>query len=271
VTPTVAVLITSYNRRVKTLDCLRSIVQQAGLGTSFALKVVLVDASSPDGTATEVRRLHPSAVVLTVPSTCYWGAGMRTATMSPEASAADYIMWLNDDVVLDVDAVQRLLDVSVAQGEPGIVIGQLRGSLGEPTYGGMLRGRRPLDFRRVGILPTVTTVDTFNGNVVLIPVEVGQRLGGPDVHFPHAMGDIDFGLRARRAGILMQQAPGSLGLCELNQPVTQHGRTARLRAVTSVKALPPRAWSVFCLRHAGPAAPAYFVKPYLVALGGGGK
>jgi hypothetical protein len=113
--------------------------------------------------------------------------------------------------------------------------------------------------------------DTFNGNVVLVPAPIVAKLGHVDgTHFPHAMGDIDYGLRVRSAGFVAFQAKGTLGMCERNPPTPSiGGPISRLRAVSGPKRLPPRAWWVFCMRYGGWLALPYFAKPYLWSLKGG--
>jgi GT2 family glycosyltransferase len=59
--------------------------------------------------------------------------------------------------------------------------------------------------------------DTFNGNVVLVPAPIVAELGHVDgAHFPHAMGDIDYGLRVRSSGFGVVQVQGTVGMCERN-------------------------------------------------------
>lgn len=269
--PTIAVLMTSYNRCTQTLRALEALHGQAGRGTSFELHVHLVDASSPDGTAAAVRSRFPEVHLISAPEDTYWGQGMAKAASAAPPEAA-YHLWLNDDVALHPEAVLHLLWTAVDglqnEREP-VVVGHLTDSSGRTSYAGFRRNGRPLSFVHVRESDGPQNCDTVNGNVVLIPRVVYERHGGVDPVFPHAMGDIDFGLRVRAAGDRIVQAPGTVGTCENNATSGQpHSALARLKAVASVKQLPPRAWWTMCRRHAGPAAPAYFAKPYLSALMG---
>ena len=112
--------------------------------------------------------------------------------------------------------------------------------------------------------------DTFNGNVVLVPAPIVAELGHVDgAHFPHAMGDIDYGLRVRSSGFGVVQVQATVGMCERNPlKPPEGGPISRLRAVAGPKRLPPTAWWVFCMRHGGRLALPYFAKPYLWSLGG---
>lgn len=259
---------TSFNRRKHTIRCLDSLFGQAGLNEAFGLGVTLVDAGSPDGTADAVRHRFPAVTVIEASSDVFWGAGMRAAAQSDGLNGREIQLWLNDDVVLARDSIARLLACS--QRNPGaIVVGQLQGNDGSASYGGFVRQRYPLQFAQIGPRDEDTECDTFNGNVVLLPSTVIEAVGLIDPAMRHAMGDIDYGLRARAQGFRSVQAPGIVGRCDTNPPGVNPStlsRVERLRQTASVKRLPPRAWWTLCHRHGGVWAPVLFLKPYLASL-----
>lgn len=261
----IAVLITSHNRRSQTLTCLTSLLERQRDADGYELRVVHVDADSSDGTAAAIGKRFPEVERVPSNADTYWGGGMRYAGEIAGVRGLDFHLWLNDDVVLDEDALARLL--KLAQLRPdSIIVGQLRSASGEATYGGLRRGPLPLRFIPVGIQSSAQPCDTFNGNVVLVPIRIVEQLGHIDQALPHAMGDIDYGLRARQLDIGVIQTPRSVGVCERNElEVWQNGTTplVRIKRVASVKRLPPRAWWTLCRRHGGALALLYFVKPYL--------
>lgn len=271
----IAVLMTCHNRRQKTLECLASLHEQIGSGEEFHIGVHLVDAGSTDGTTGAVQEAFPRVSVVPADASVFWGEGMAMAARAAGDVAANYHLWLNDDVVLEPDAVVRLLETAGRQASAEhIVVGQLRDTRGAPSYGGFRRGRRPLAFEPIGVTDRDTYCDTMNGNVVLVSARAAEVLGRIDPAFPHAMGDIDYGLRARAAGIPVVQASGVCGECDRNPPPASSrasSRWQRLRGMTGVKRLPPRAWWTFCRRHAGLLAPGYFVKPYATAVAKSGR
>lgn len=57
-------------------------------------------------------------------------------------------------------------------------------------------------------------VDHFNGNIVLIPRAAYKVLGNLDHYFTHSKGDFDYGMRAKKANIVMFQAGEVLGECD---------------------------------------------------------
>ena len=77
--PTIAVLLTCFNRRAKTLAALEALFKQDGAGTTFALNVFLVDDGSSDGTGDAVRGAFPQVHVIDGTGDLYWNGGMRRA------------------------------------------------------------------------------------------------------------------------------------------------------------------------------------------------
>ena len=266
----ISVLMTSHNRCSKTLLAMASVQASARSSSRpVDLSIVLVDAGSTDGTREAVAEQFPEVNVVEADGDVYWGTGMSLAGGEARKSDSDFHLWLNDDVSLNLGALELLLATSGQFGGRAIVVGQLVGTEGAASYGGFCRGSglQRLRFTNVGVTDAPTECDTVNGNVVLVPREVRESIGDVDERFPHAFGDIDYGLRARSAGFQVVQAPGVVGKCDRNPPVEAASRAReRLRSVASVKRLPRSAWWEFCRRHGGALAPLHFVKPYAGAL-----
>ncbi|OAH09607.1 glycosyltransferase family 2 protein [Streptomyces jeddahensis] len=274
----IAVLMTSHNRREKTLTALAALRRQRGLPPGTALSVHLVDAGSSDGTARAVAERFPDVDVTTVGTDVFWGEGMRLAGHSsdrPDLPPCTHRLWLNDDVTLDDDAVAELLATADRLPAPAVVVGAVRASDGSrTTYSGRRRTRprwhpRSHDFALVEPTGRPEPCDTFNGNVVLVPRAAYDRLGDIDRRFRHSMGDYDYGLRARRAGIPVHVTPRHVGVCDTNPPGTGSrepgiGVREALRRVTSRRELPLAAWWSYCNRHLWPWAPVWMVSPYLL-------
>jgi GT2 family glycosyltransferase len=104
---TLAVLMASHNRRDTTLACLRSVASQ--VGANVTLRVYLVDDASTDGTASAVRAEFPEVAVLDGSGDLFWSGGMRVAQEAASDAEPDFLLWLNDDVVLASGAVTTLL------------------------------------------------------------------------------------------------------------------------------------------------------------------
>jgi len=267
-----AVIMTCRNRRDKTVACLRSLRAQR-VDSGVTMEVFLTDDGSTDGTAEAVRAVFPDIHILAGDGTLYWNRGMRAAWQQAVAGAFDGYLWLNDDAVLQEDAVGRLRDVAR---RGAIAVGTTSNAAGtQATYGGLRRRTGRLAFEVLEPGAEARACDTFNGTCVLIPAEVVQRVGLLDGVFRHALGDIDFGLRARRARCAALIVPGYVGTCARNAAAQTWrdetlGLRQRFELMCGPKGLPPREWLAFAARHGGPAWPGLFVSPYVkVALSAG--
>ena len=276
---TVAVLLACYNRRDRTLECLRRL--RANQSAAIALSVYLVDDASTDGTVDAVRESFPEVHVIQGSGDLFWGGGMRMAFEHAVPSNPEFLLWLNDDVQLDDDALSRLLKtatMALGPGEtPAIVAGSTRDPVtGATTYGG---ANRPDRLRRVTFTmvepgTAVRACDTMNGNIVLIPRVVYDTIGNIDRRFTHWIGDFDYGLRARDAGFRVLVAPGHYGSCVLNVGIffdERLGRRERFRVMLTPKGQPPTQWATFCRRYGGPLWPWFAISPYVRLVIQGGR
>lgn len=270
----IAVLLTSFNRKVTTLRCLAQLARQDDLD-GVNVRIVLVDDGSTDGTALSVAETFPYVTVLAGSGSLYWNGGMLLAdTEAMTRGPVDYLLWLNDDVELQPDALRSLLNAAEELDGRSIVVGSVRDSSTESSsYGGYVRlnRRRPMQLSRVEPTGSAQPVDTMNGNVVLVPTAIRQALGATDCRFSHNMADMDYAYRARSQGWGVALAPSFVGSCSPNSAKGRWRDPAvpladRVRIVLSVKGLPPREWLVFTRRHCGWRWPRYFVSPYVTAV-----
>jgi GT2 family glycosyltransferase len=269
----IAVLITCHNRKEKTLACLDALFQNT-LPDECTLDVFLVDDGSSDGTEEAVHQYYPMVDIIKGDGNLYWNGGMRVAFAAALEIGFDYYLWLNDDTLLYPSAIITLINTELAlqakQSKSVIVVGSTQeANHGRHTYGGVIRPNKSKAVSFSLIAPGDDPVEcvTMNGNCVLIPDTVAQLVGNMEPKFAHAMGDIDYGLRARKSGVSVWVMPGFAGRCE-NNPTTGTFNddnlpvSARLRKMMQPKGLPLSSWRVFTQRHAGILWPIYWLWPY---------
>lgn len=258
-TKRLAALLTCHNRIEQTLVCLTALFQN-DLPRGHILEVFLVDDGSSDGTGEVVKRTFPQVHVIYGDGGLYWNRGMRLAFDNAREQDFDYYLWLNDDVMLFSNTLRVLLEtaslVLVRYTKPAIIVGTMQAGHGKvATYGGLTRTSRwhPFKYRLVAVSEDPVACDTMNGNCVLIPCEVVKSIGNLDVAFIHSIGDIDYGLRAKRAGFGVFVMPGYAGRCDRNPVADTLPDTLRERykRLLGEKGLPLNAWCVFTRRHAG--------------------
>lgn len=251
-----AVLMTVHNRRDTTLRCLTKLfanIREAGQCINLDASVYLVDDGSTDGTTATIEKDFPSVQILKGDGSLYWNQGMRLAWEKAAEKDFDAYLWLNDDTCLFAGAITSLIDILEKKeqdcGIKGIAVGscqapekssaKLKESAQKPelTYGG--RNDKGLVYPEIRPVP----VTAFNGNLVLVSREAFKVLGNLSAAYRHSFGDIDYGIRAQRAGIPVWLAPGFLAECPRNPPPKWRNPEVsflnRWRAVQT-----PKGWSV---------------------------
>lgn len=272
----IAVLITCFNRRTLTLRCLQTLAQQPEFR---AVDLFLVDDGSRDGTGDAVRAMLPEAQVIRGDGNLFWNGGMRLAWDRARASGEgfDFYLWLNDDVELEQGALAMLVadaDVVASRGSPVIVAAATTDpATGEVNYGAHRRTNTTRPLRMGLIQPTGQPVpaDTISGNIVLVSAAAEAKLGNLSTVFRHIYGDLDYGFRARRAGIPIALASRVGGHCAGNSVAESSldpalPRFTRLaRRLREDRGIHARDWRGFVRVHGGGrlAEVAYTVAPYM--------
>lgn len=265
--PKVAVLMACYNRREKTLAALRALGDAL---TSAQYTVYLVDDESTDGTAEAVIEQFPETVVIHGDGALFWAASMCLAERFALRDRFDCLLWLNDDTELMPGVIDRMLELVGAQADSIIVGATVDPDSGQMTYGGRRRvDSHPQRFSLVSIRDDLQEVDNFNGNCVLIPASVRDRVGPIDGSFPHAFADDDYGQRAIALGVRIVQAPSFVGFCSVNPPgVAPQGFTQRWKYYESPKVLPWRAQFRYMRRHGEANWPIWFAGSFIQRMSG---
>jgi len=268
--PTVAVLLTCFNRKQTTLAALSAL--DAACAGSCDYQIVLVDDGSSDGTGDAVRQAFPQAHVISSSGNLFWNGGMRLAWQSALPLQPDFYLWLNDDTALRPGAVSDLLALyRTALSPKTIAVGcTVDPRTGVVTYGGYKRagGLSRLRFRR--LTSDETHCDSMNGNCVLFPASAVSDVGINSGHYRHAFGDNDYGLRARNAGYDILELKVPVAEQEKNEKYIASVSRLTLRnwrfILTHPKGIPVREWCRFCLDHGGPLGLVNFFTRYLKML-----
>jgi len=218
------ILIACHNRADLTYRLLESLENQH-FDRNHALEVLAVDDGSTDNTAKVLESCRLVTETVYGSGDLYWAKSMGLAEsiallkISQSAgSEQDYLLWLNDDVQLDLHAIQS--SITAAEVNPNsIIVGKtISKADGRLTYGPLVReGLHPLGFRLPSESEQVET-DAFNGNFVLIPFSAALKVGSIQTKYSHGMADIDYAIRAKKLGISIVVLQHPVGFCERNSP-----------------------------------------------------
>lgn len=251
----VAVLMSVYNRKTKTLSCLSacySQIEQMKADRKYDFTVYMTEDGCTDGTSEAVSEMFPDVRIIHGDGHLYWNRGMCAAWEEAAREDYDFYLWLNDDTIINEGALQCLLEISGALGNKAIIAGTAEASDGSISYGG--RTKKGKIIVPDSIIPV--GCDIFNGNLVLVPRHVFRRLGTMDPVYSHSFGDYDYGVRAERAGVDSVVAPGILASCDRNPgiPVWRDGAYSlkqRYASVTGPKGRPFREQFIYDVRSEG--------------------
>lgn len=209
---TIAVLITCHNRKEKTLHCLHNLFSQ-DLPEDCLTDVYLTDDGCTDGTPEAIKAEYPQVHIIQGDGNLYWNRGMYVAWQEASKRDYDFYLWLNDDTNIYQRALEYILKSNKALGTHCVIAGATCSPTdkNQTTYSGYI-GKK-----KIPMNGTYQKADKINGNFVLIPKSVFQVLGMNDPYYRHSFGDMDYGLRAKKAGIPCYITDRHIGTCEAHQ------------------------------------------------------
>lgn len=258
------VLMSTHNRQEELTSCLTALCK------SISIANVVVSLSNSGKAVNIPGDLSIDVIVKKVPTNAFWAEAMFSASSLYERdSTFTHVLWLNDDVTLSPNSVDKLIRLMRSTGAD-IVVGQTSSKEGELTYGGFLRDSvlKPLHFRRVIARELPLKVDTFNGNIVLLGHKALTQIGPFLPGYKHYLADIAYGLNATRKGLRAIVAPGFFGVCRANDAVNPSldkrvSRKERLVHLISPQGLPFTQHFRYSLSYGGALGIIYFASTYL--------
>lgn len=236
----IAVLLTCFNRKEKTLSCLAGLYESQRVyyernSSPIELEVFLTDDGCTDGTAQAVKAsfAEKSIHILQGTGNMFWAGGMRFAWKEAlkHHKEWDYYLLLNDDTTINAYCFNELMHTeaySLDHYKQLAVVSGITCSADDPTkitYGGDIipnkfNGRQI----RLGRSSEPQMVDLTNANILLVPKEVVDKIGIFYEGYKHGRADNDYSMLARRKGIPVLITPGACGTCE-----NDHGSKADFR------------------------------------------
>ena len=186
--------------------------------------LIVVDNGSNDGSAARLRAALPETRVMETGENLGFSGGCNVGIRDALARRAELVLLVNSDVIIAPGALRQMEDALLSDPRVGIVAPVLL-SRSEPdtvssrgisfsTLTGRMRNRGVGE--RLDGQPTsaLEVVDAVSGCVMLIRREVLDRIGLLDEQYFYSFEDIDFCLRARRAGFLSAVAPAAVAYHE---------------------------------------------------------
>ena len=103
----IAVLLTVFNRKEKTLQCLGNLYKQLPI-QGYSVDIYLTNDGCTDGTPEAIAQKFPEVNIIHSKGNLFWNRGMYTAwEEATKRKEYDYYLWLNDDTFIYPDSISR--------------------------------------------------------------------------------------------------------------------------------------------------------------------
>lgn len=209
----ISIVIPVHNRKDYTRQCLACLLVQ----TYRDFQIIVVDDGSADGTSEMIRQEFPEVIVLEGDGNLWWAEatnwGIRYAQKNQNRRQQDFVLTLNDDTRVNPDYLQSMLDahkryqpclvgsVSVDNDNPDKL--EYAGSEFELYTAGGRHLAADYGYSYQTLISQTSFVESQSlpGRGTLIPMDVFDKIGLFDSkNFAHYMADVEFSIRARKAG-----------------------------------------------------------------------
>lgn len=228
----IAVLLTCYNRKEKTISCLQTLFtvietynRNKNSENKLFIVVYLTDDGCTDGTSEAVLSQFPlqSIKIVKGNGSLYWAGGMRKAwTFALKDNKTwKYFLLLNDDTDLCLNLFDELFAAShfclQKYGKEGLVSGLVSSKTNPEciTYGGDQIVNK-LTAKTVRVKPKEVPVlcDMVNANILLVNRAVVDKIGIFYKGFIHGKADYDYSIQARKVGFPVVVTSHVCGKCD---------------------------------------------------------
>jgi GT2 family glycosyltransferase len=208
----VTVIVINWNLKEETLQCLHSLEQ-----LTIPCRTIVVDNGSIDDSVKAFRQYIPQMEVIKLPSNMGFATACnRAIEHALMQSSCEFVLLLNNDAIIHPHAIQELLEVAQSHPSAGIFGPKVytSGGTNKIWYAGARRRRMVLAAKGTGRgmidrgqFSELREVDYVFGAAMLIRSNVFKRIGLFDERFFLYLEDLDFCLRAQKAGFSLLFVP----------------------------------------------------------------
>jgi GT2 family glycosyltransferase len=203
--PRVSAIVVNYRRAEMTAACLRALVP-ALEAIGEPAEIVVVDNGSGDDSVARARESAPGATVVELGENLGFAGGACAGILR---SRGEWVLLVNNDVIVEHDAVRELLRTGRSGDDVGSVAAQMRSA-------GIGVDRLGIAFDRLLGAPAAASeaapVEVFGacGGAALHRRRMLDEVGGIDATYFFSLDDVDLAWRARMAGWRCLYAPAAV-------------------------------------------------------------
>ncbi len=225
----VAIILVNWNGNNETLACLASLKSLTTYHLS--LITIVVDNGSTDDSVVSIRKKFPDVSVVENGQNLGFAGGNNVGVRRALEWGADYIWLLNNDTVVDKNALESLVD-AFKQDTVGVVGSKIYFAPGceyhKERYGRIDRGHvlwyagglidwnnmyashRGVDEVDKGQFDRTEETPFVTGCSMMVKKQVFEKIGLLDEKFFMYLEDLDFCLRAKQMGYILLYEPKSI-------------------------------------------------------------
>jgi GT2 family glycosyltransferase len=235
----VAVLLTIYNRKEKTLNCLENLYKaKDAFNKLLELDVYITDDGSTDGSSCAIKSSFPDVFLFQGTGNLFWTGGMRNTWVEvcKMHKEYDFYLLLNDDT----NVYEKLFDELFSAHEysvqkykvSGIYIGStIDIATNKISYGGRkLTSKFFPKFERVIPDGTIQECHLGNGNIMMVHKDVVAQIGILSEKYKHGIADFDYTLRAVKKSLPVLVCADYCGIC-----IYDHGKNWKSGGESNLK------------------------------------
>lgn len=210
------IIVLNWNNAPDTMECLRSL---AALDYPDC-QVLVVDNGSTDDSVSSIRSAFPEVEILETGANLGYAGGNNAGIRHALSAGADYVLILNNDVVVSPDSITRLVEALHDETTAGIAT-PLIADAAQPhtiwTMGARIDSRTGMVIRMHAGLPVNDAkaqerfkTDIAPGSAMLVRREVFERVDLMDEAYFLYFEEADWCLATRRAGFNIVVVPSSV-------------------------------------------------------------
>jgi GT2 family glycosyltransferase len=231
--PRASIIVLNWNGRADTLDCLRSLSRL----NYPNYETVVVDNGSCDGSVDAIAAAYRNTTVLCTGENLGFAGGNNVGIRHALDNGAEYVWLLNNDTAVEPDSLTNLLNEAEKDRAIGIAGSKIYyfDSPDKIWFAGADIDWWKGASAHVGIGKTdtgqfdeVRPVDRVTGCSMLVRREVCEKIGLLDEEFFLYVEEVDWCVRARRAGFTCVLVPSSVVYHKISSSASKVGNWDRL-------------------------------------------
>jgi len=208
----VVIVVLNWNGKKNTIECLMSLKNV----DYPRFEIIVVDNASTDGSQISVKETFPDITLIESRENMGFGPGLNAGLRKAKTRAPDYVLCMNNDVIVDKDFLKEMVKV----GEMGAKIGGLApmeyvhddpdrinyaGGIMRP-FGDKIFGHGKIDR---GQFSLIRGISLLSGPAMMIKTDALLNTGLFDERFFYGPEDRDIALRLRKSGYFIAFAPAA--------------------------------------------------------------